>query len=178
MVIFVEGPSERRVDTKLGESQSRDFREAGLGALFAKLLSSVDSLSPVLWRQAGCTEWWCAAGNMCLWFLRAKITTGVHCLCLTLGLSVLTNMICCLQTHSVPCNVLSVIHEYICLRGATHYNDKFYVWLTNERCLNYWKPTFFLFIMNLHVLLSCSLIWPRLELNVTCKRNPIYLVWK
>lgn len=36
------------MDTKPGESQSRDFRESGLGALFAKLLSSVDRLGAVL----------------------------------------------------------------------------------------------------------------------------------
>lgn len=43
LCVRVEGAAERCVDTKLGESQSRDFREASLEALFAKLPSSVDS---------------------------------------------------------------------------------------------------------------------------------------
>lgn len=96
MVFFVEWAARQSVDTKLGESQSRDFRRDSTWGFVCKVvvLCGQFKACPLTsgWLQSdGALQGTCVYG-----FLLANFTIGLRCLCLMLGLSVLTNMICSL----------------------------------------------------------------------------------
>lgn len=91
------GAAERRVDTELGESQSRDFGAPRTWGFVCKVVVLCGQFKPCPLTSGRCAESDGPLQGTCVYgFLLAKITIGVCRLCLTLGLSVLTNMICCL----------------------------------------------------------------------------------